>query len=155
MVEQNGEYYLDYPPSVVFGYLRQAEHVSTLAPSLDDSVAVDEAENGGPIIRAEYSVGSGIAEGSTHLIPQVFEPNERIRYAIDDDIRGYIDWSFEPEGEGTRFVYDAEYEVTIPVPDFFMKTIGQHISQRELDVMIENLREELANVAESDASRGR
>ena len=143
MVKQEETYYLEYDTDAVFSYISKPENVAEVSPSLEDSRQIGVADNGGKVIEAEYSVGKGIAEGTAVLEPVIFQEPERIRYTIDDDIAGFIEWRFKQEDNGTKFEYEAEYTVEIPVPDFFMNTIGKHISQRELDTMVQNLRSEL------------
>lgn len=145
---QEGEYYIDHPPEIVFEYMNKPSNAAKVSPTLKTSKGVRIAENGGWIVRAEYEVVGGIADGELTLHPEEFEHEEKIRYTLDDDISGYVEWQFEEDGDGTLFMYEAEYTVEIPVPSFFMRTIGEQVTQRELDAIISNLREQVDEYAD-------
>lgn len=147
-MHQEGEYYIDHPPEVVFEYMNQPSNAAEVSPTLENSEGVRVADNGGWVVRAEYEVAGGIADGELILQPEAFEPEEKIRYTLDDDISGYVEWRFEEEGDGTMFTYEAEYTVEIPVPSFFMETVGRQITQRELDAIISNLRTQVDEYAD-------
>lgn len=149
MVYQEGKYYIDYPPETVFEYMNQPENAAEVSPTLENSEEIGKADNGGWIVEAEYEIVGGIADGTITMRPEVFEQNRRIRYTVDDDISGYVDWKFEQQDEGTQFIYEAEYSVEIPVPDLFMNTVGKQITKRELNEIIKNLRDGVSEYAEN------
>jgi carbon monoxide dehydrogenase subunit G len=140
MVHQEGSYYIDYSPEDVFEYMNQPRNAAEVSPTLENSREIGKANNGGWIVEAEYEIAGGIADGSIILRPEVFEKNRRIKYTVDDDISGYIEWKFNQQDEGTEFIYEADYSVEIPVPDLFMNTIGKQITKRELEEIIKNIR---------------
>lgn len=143
MVQVEGEYYVDYEPEKVFKFLNRPRTLSDISPTMKNSKPVGKADNGGWIILAEYEVAGGIASGETELEPEVFEKNQTVKYSIDDDIKGYLKWDLTEHSGGTKFTYEAKYSVEIPVPDLFMKTVGVHLSKRELDKVAENLKDSL------------
>jgi len=123
----------------VFDILSAPSSISELSPTIDEAQEIDK-ENGGSVILAEYTVGSGIANGSARLVPKEFNPPERIHYVIEDDINGYLDWKLHQNDDNeTVLVYEAEYEPTINVPDIFMRTIGSSLGEREINTILENL----------------
>ena len=89
-MHQEGEYYIDHPPDVVFEYIKKPSNVAEISPTLENSEGVHIADNGGWVVRAEYELAGGIADGELILQPDLFEPEERIRYTLDDDISGYV-----------------------------------------------------------------
>lgn len=143
MIEQSGTYKIEHNVNKVFDYINQPQNLSKLSPTIDKSEGIGKNQHGVHIIKAEYTVAGGIASGEAVLNPEEYVKNKVIRYSIDDDIKGYIQWEFEQMNNKTILTYSAEYEITIPVPDLFVNTVGQRISQREIDSMIENLRANL------------
>lgn len=143
MIEQSGTYEIEHNVDEVFDYINQPQNLSELSPTIEESNGIGKNQQGAHIIEAEYTVAGGIASGEAVLNPEKYVQNEVIRYSIDDDIKGYIQWEFENKNNKTILTYSAEYEITIPVPDLFVNTVGQKISQREIDAIIENLRANL------------
>jgi len=144
MINEKGEYYLNYPVEVVFSYMRQPRNAAKVAPSLEDSRAVREADAGGYVVEADYDVG-GLINGSGRLYPVVFQENSRIKYEIRDKFNGHIDWRFREKDNGTVFVYEAQIDVDIPLPRFIVNKVSSMLAKEELDAIIENLRSELSN----------
>lgn len=143
MINERGEYYLDHPVETVFSYMRKPENAAKVAPSLEDSRAVREADVGGYVVEADYDVG-GLIDGSGRLYPVIFEENDRIKYEIRDKFTGHIDWKFTERNGGTVFVYEAQIDVDIPLPNFIVSKVSSMLAQEELDAIIENLRTELS-----------
>lgn len=140
MIEQTGTYEIEYEIDDVFNYISQPSNLSELSPTIEKSRGKGQSDNGGNIIEVDYKVAGGIASGTSTLEPEKYVQNKVIKYTIDDDISGFIKWEFKNNGDSTILRYSAQYEVTIPVPDIFLNTVGQRVSQNELDSIIENLR---------------
>lgn len=143
MEQLSGVYEFNQDPTTVFEYMRKPENASDVAPSLVNSEGVRQLDSGAWIVRAEYELAGGIADGELILNPTKYTEYEEIEYEVDDDISGYINWKFEEHNNGTRFYYEAEYEVDIPVPKIFMSTVGNRLVENELDGMMENLQKQI------------
>jgi carbon monoxide dehydrogenase subunit G len=140
MIEQTGTYEIEHKIDEVFNYISQPNNLSELSPTIEESKGKGQSDNGGSIIEVDYEVAGGIASGTSTLEPERYVQNKVIKYTIDDDISGFIKWEFKNDGDSTILRYSAQYEVKIPVPDIFLNTVGQRVSQNELDSIIENLR---------------
>lgn len=144
-MRQESTYQLEHPPEVVFSYIDNPDNISKISPTIKSSKGVERSENGGWVVEIEYKVLNDIASGKTNMMPEEYEENERIRYSIDDDISGYIDWYFEEEDGGTLFTHEVEYEVEIPVPKFFVNTVGKKLAEREINSVVSNIKDGLSD----------
>lgn len=142
MFNEQGSYFLDFPRETVFEYMKQPENAAVVSPSLKSSRGLDEDIDGRPVVEATYDV-RGLINGAVRLHPTKYEEGKHIRYEMYDDVVGYVDWYFHDEGDGTRFEYKTEVKFDVPLPNFILKRIATVLAEKELDAIVENLREEL------------
>lgn len=147
MLEDKGSYYLGFPRKTVFAYMSKPENAAEVAPSLNNSRSVEKRENGGHVVEADYDLG-GLIDGNIRLYPVVFQENNRIRYEMRDKFSGYVDWEFKEERDGTRFIYETQVDVDVPLPRFIVNRVSSMLAKQELDAIIENLRSELSEFEE-------
>jgi carbon monoxide dehydrogenase subunit G len=142
MFTEKGEYHLSYPKNTVFAYMKKPENAAKVAPSLSNSRGLDKEINGRPVVRAEYDI-QNLIDGEVDLHPTRFEEGSHIRYEMYDKFNGYVDWYFYSEDKGTLFEYEAKVDINLPIPSFVVNKITSLLANRELDSIIDNMREEL------------
>jgi carbon monoxide dehydrogenase subunit G len=138
MVTVKDSIHIDAPVEDVFAYMDEPANQADITPSLSRSELVERLPNGGSHVRWTYSMlGLGLT-GEVKAIE--YAPDERIVFEMQGGIDGTITWHFESEEGGTRFTFDAEYDIPAPVMKRAAESLVEHYNEREVDQMLASLK---------------
>jgi uncharacterized protein YndB with AHSA1/START domain len=139
MIEASADTVIEVPQAEVFDYIADPENHPTFTPSLMAVSNVEETDVGW---RGEYTFKMvGTTTEGTFEDVEFDRPKVR-SYELSGDIDGTVTWTLEDVPEGTRVHYDSEPD--FPGPDFLETVtdpILQRFSDREVDSIVENLRD--------------
>jgi uncharacterized protein YndB with AHSA1/START domain len=141
VIEVDESIVIDAPVEAVFAYLDQPENQPEFTPSLTRSETVETLPNGGKRVAYTYTMAGVDLDG--HVEAVEYEPESHVRWEMTGDLRGRIDWTFEPVDGGTRFTYEAGYELPNRVLEAVAGPFVGRYNERELRTALENLRTRL------------
>jgi carbon monoxide dehydrogenase subunit G len=141
MPQGSATIHIDAPVARVFAFMNEPANQTAITPSLVESTEVGRMPNGGA--RAEYAYKMAGMTFRGHVEATELEPDRLIAFAMRGDIAGEIRWRFEPEGDGARFTYAADYEIPGSLLARLAEPIAARYNQRELDSAVANLKERL------------
>jgi hypothetical protein len=136
------EYRLSAPPSVVFAELADPSYIERIAPFKVTVTHVRDGQghrNGvGSVRRIKPWFGPPYEEEIL-----VFEPDRRMEYTTVkgtpfDHHRGV--YRTEPDGSGTRFLFDLEFSCRVPALARGIKLLLEPINRRGFDNFARQLR---------------
>jgi uncharacterized membrane protein len=133
--------HIDAPVETVFEYMDRPENQAEITPSLTRSETVEQLDNGGKRVAYTYEMAGVSLDG--HVTATSYEPGERIVFEMTGDLEGEIEWRFEPEDDGTRVTYNADYAVPVPVLETVVEPFVERYNARVLRSTLENLRERI------------
>jgi carbon monoxide dehydrogenase subunit G len=142
--------YVDVPPETAFEYMDVPEHQAEITPSLSAVETVEQLPNGGKRATYTYRMAGVALDGEVAAVTH--EPPRRIVFEMTGALEGTIEWTFDPEGEGVRISYAAEYDLPIPVLDRLAEPFVRKYNERELETTLRNLKTRLET--ESDGPVG-
>lgn len=128
-------------PQTAFEYMNVPEHQAEISPSLTSVETIEELPNGGKRAAYTYRMAGIALDGEVEAA--TYDPPERIVFEMTGGLRGTIEWTFEPEGDGVRIGYAADYDLPIPILASLVKPLVRRYNERELDTTLRNLRTRL------------
>lgn len=132
---------IDRPPEAVFAYLDQPENHATVTPSVAESEAVEQLDNGGKRVRYVYEMAGISREG--YLTETTHQDGERMVFELSGDITGEIDIRLAETDGGTEVTYTAEYDLPGRVLAAVAEPIARRFNRRQLGETLENLESHL------------
>lgn len=141
MPRVEGDIHVDVEPKTAFEYMDVPEHQAEISPSLSTVETVAELPNGGKRATYTYRMAGIPLDGEVEAV--VYEPPDRIVFEMTGGIEGTIEWTFEPDGDGVRVGYAAEYDLPIPVIDRLAEPFVKKYNERELATTLRNLKTRL------------
>lgn len=132
---------IERPPEAVFAYLDQPENHAVVTPSLAESEAVEQLDNGGKRVRYVYEMAGISREG--YLTETTHEDGQRMVFELSGGIAGEIDIRFADADGGTEVTYSAEYELPGRVLAAVAEPVARRFNGRQLEKTLRNLQARL------------
>jgi len=141
MVQIEKSTHIDVPVADAFRYMDVPENQAEITPSLVESELIERLPNGGSRATWAYKMTGVRLEGEVRAT--IYEPRQRIEFAMEGDLEGRIWWTFEAENDGTRFAYGTEYEIPVPVIQRVAEAFARRYNEREVETLLRNLKDRL------------
>jgi carbon monoxide dehydrogenase subunit G len=138
-VRTSDDRWLDAPIETVFTFMDEPSNQAAVTPSLTRAERIERLPNGGNRAAYEYTMFGVTFTGEVRAT--TYEQPERIVYEMNGDLAGRIAWRFEPERNGTRLTYAAEYEVPGPLPEVLLAPLIGWYNRREVRRLLDNVAE--------------
>ena len=129
---------IDAPVEKVFAYVTDPHNRPEFWPSLVEVKDVEQLPNGGTKLRWFYKMAGIRSEGTGETIEHV--PNE---ISVDDNkggVSSLIKWKVEPHGEGTKFTFEGDYEVNIPMLRKLARSFLIRVNEQEVKTLLANVK---------------
>lgn len=138
MAKINKAIVINAPVEKVFGYLDEPTNLPEIWPSLVETTEVKRLPNGGNFYRWTYKMAGLRFNGTSEDIEWVV--NQRIVNQNKGGIDSTITWTFEPQGEGTKFTAEVEYKVPVPLIGRIAEATIVKMNEHETEVFGANLK---------------
>lgn len=129
---------INAPVEKVFSYLDEPTNQPEIWPSLVEVTDVRRLPNGGNSFNWVYKMAGMRFKGTSEDIDWV--ANKHIVSKSKGGIESTIAWTFEPEGDGTKFTGDVEYNVPIPLLGKLAAAVVAKLNEHDTDVFVANLK---------------
>ncbi len=129
---------IDASVEKVFNYLARPENLPEIWANMVEINNVVELPNRGTAFDYVYRMVGFNIKGSSE--DTEFIKNERIASISKVGIESTIIWTFESKGNGTKFTFENEYKVPVPVLGKFAERFIIKQSENELNVFLRNLK---------------
>lgn len=142
MVRVRDQIDLAVPRSDVFAYMDEPAHQAEITPSLVRSELIERLPNGGSRAAYTYSFLGVAFKGEVRAT--TYDPPNRIVFDMQGDLGGEIAWTFTALAkERSRLIYEAVYEVPIPVLQKAAEAVARRYNEREVRTLLANLKDRL------------
>lgn len=130
---------IDAPVEHVFDYWKDPGNWPEVWPSMVKTAVMDLTPEGtGTRHEYEYKM-AGVHFKGTGVFTMV-APGQRIVSESSGGIESSFDWTFEPEGDGTRMTVQVEYTIPIPVLGKLAEAFVLKQNEHEAEVTLANLK---------------
>lgn len=131
---------VDRPREAVFEFMDVPENQARVSPRLAASRTVGTLDNGGKRAAYTYRLFGLTYEGEVRGVEH--DPPAYVRFVVDGDIEGEIEWAFEAVEGGTRVTYAIDYDLGLPpLVGRLLGPVVARVNRREMERTLENLRE--------------
>jgi uncharacterized membrane protein len=130
--------FIDAPAAKIFGYINEPANLPEIWPSMIEAKDVEKLPNGGNRFRWVYKMAGMRFEGTSEDTECV--DCERLISETKGGIESRVGWIFEPEGDGTRATFEADYTVPIPLLGRLAESFIVRQNQNESEVLLANLK---------------
>jgi uncharacterized protein YndB with AHSA1/START domain len=132
---------INAPVEKVFGYIEDPTNRPEFWPSLVEVKDVERLPNGGTKLGWVYKMAGVHVEGTGETIEYV--PNQRVVDKNEGGISSTIAWMVEPEDGGTKFTFEVEYAVHLPMLKKLAESFLVKMNEREAETLIANVKDRL------------
>ena len=122
----------------MFSYVAEVTNRPEFWPSLVEVTNVVRQPDGGYKSRWVYKMAGVRTEGTSESTE--FVPNQRMVEVNKGGVSSTIAYIFQPEGDGCKFTFDAEYTVEIPLLRKLAESFLVKLNENEADVLLANLK---------------
>lgn len=141
MIEVSDTVHVDADPRRVFEYLDDPHNHVEITPSLVAVSDVESLDNGGK--RASFTYGIAGVKTEGELVETTHDPDERMAFELRGTLSGTIEIEIEPESEGARVTYAAEYDVPGRVLERVAEPFVRRYNEQEVNTLLGNLQTRL------------
>ena len=132
---------IDAPVEKVFSYVSVKTNLPDIWPSMVEAKDIQSLPNGGESFRWVYKMAGVKFEGTSE--DSEFIVNQRIVSKTKGGIDSTVTWTFQPETEGTKVTFDAEYTVPIPLVGKIAEAIIVKQNNKEAELLLTNLKDRM------------
>jgi uncharacterized protein YndB with AHSA1/START domain len=133
--------FINAPAEKVFGYINMPANLPEIWPSMIEATDIEKLPNGGNRFKWAYKMAGVRFEGTSEDTECV--DCERVVSETKGGINSKMVWSFEPEADGTRATFEAEYTVPIPLVGKVAENFIVRQNLNEADVLLANLKDRM------------
>lgn len=126
------------PVEKVFEYINTPTNLPEIWPSMIDAKDIQRLPNGGNKFRWVYKMAGMRFEGISEDIDVV--PHQQVVSKTEGGLESTVTWALQPEGEGTKVTFQAEYKVPIPLLGKLAEAIIVKLNEHEAEVLLANLK---------------
>ena len=126
------------PVEKVFEYINTPTNLPEIWPSMIDAKDIQRLSNGGNKFRWVYKMAGMRFEGISEDIDVV--PHQQVVSKTEGGLESTVTWALQPEGEGTKVTFQAEYKVPIPLLGKLAEAIIVKLNEHEAEVLLANLK---------------
>lgn len=141
MVYVRNEIDINAPLEEVFAYMDNPAHQADITPSLVKSELIERLPNGGSRASYVYSFLGIKFEGEVQAT--TYTPNQLIVFDMEGGLEGQIVWTFREHDDGTRVIYEAKYEIPLPVLKKVAEAVAKRYNKREVGTLLANLKDQM------------
>jgi coenzyme Q-binding protein COQ10 len=134
---------INAPVEKVFAYVQEPENLLEFWPSLIEVKDVEWLPNGGTRFRWVAKMAGLRFQGTSEDIEVV--ANQRVVNKTKGGIESKIIWTYQPEGDGTKVVYEGEYTVPIPLLGRLAEAVILKQNENEAELILANLKARMEN----------
>ena len=139
MVKIERSILINAPVEKVFAYHSDPRNSPEYWPSFIDVSDVETLPNGGHKYSWAYKMAGIRLNGSSTTIE--YEENRQLTTKSEGGIDSKISYSYQPEGDATRFTLVVEYSVPVPVLGKLAESFILKMNEREADTVMHNLKD--------------
>ena len=139
MVKLERSIFINAPVEKVFTYHADAHNSPEYWPSFVEVKDVETLPNGGQKFGWVYKMAGIKLNGST-TTPE-YEENKKLVTKSEGGIDSTFTYTYEPEGDGTRFNMVVEYDIPVPVVGKLAESFILKMNEREADTVMGNLKD--------------
>ena len=129
---------INAPVEKVFGYVEEPANLPEIWPSMVEAKDVQRLPNGGTSFRWVYKMAGVRFEGTSEDTEYV--ANRRVVSKSKGGIESTITWTFQPEADGTKVTFEAEYTVPIPLLGKLAEAFIVKANEHETELLLANLK---------------
>ncbi|MES3631225.1 MAG: SRPBCC family protein [Longimonas sp.] len=129
------------PLEDVFAYMDEPAHQADITPSLVESTLIKRLPNGGSHASYVYSFLGVRFKGEVRAT--TYDPPSHIEFEMEGGLEGQIAWSFKEHNDGTRVVYEAKYDIPVPVLKKAAEAVAKRYNEREVKTLLANLKDHM------------
>ena len=129
---------INAPVERVFGFMNTPESLPEIWPSFVEARDVQRLPNGGAKFRYVYKMAGMRFEGTSEDTEYV--PNQRVVNKSKGGVEAKQVYTFQPEAGGTKFTWEIEYTVPIPVLGRLAEAIIVRMNEGEAELVMANLK---------------
>ena len=137
--------HIDAPPEDVFAYVADPENRPEFWPSLVEVRDVVPLESGGHKLIWVYNMAGIRAEGTGETIEHV--PNDHTTDYNKGGLSSTFTYSVAPEDGGTRFTFQIDYDVHLPVFKKLASAFIVRVNEHEADAIMASVKAKLETMA--------
>lgn len=126
------------PAKKVFDYIAGTTTLLEVWPGMIEAKNVKTLPNGGHRFHWAYKMAGVRFEGDSEDVE--FVANKRIVSKTKGGIDSTITWEFKPQNGDTTVVFDAEYNVPIPLVGKLAETFIAKENEHEAEALLANLK---------------
>ncbi len=126
------------PVEKVFDYAADPAHLPEFWPSMIEVRDVQPLANGGHRFHWVYKMVGMRFEGTSDDVE--YMPNQRLIQKSRGGIESTITWTFQPEAEGVRVTFQAEYTVPVPLLGRLAEAAIVKVNEHEAETLLANLK---------------
>ena len=126
------------PVEKVFEYINTPINLPEIWPSMIDAKDIQRLPNGGNKFRWVYKMAGMHFEGISEDIDVV--PLQHVISKTEGGLESTVTWALQPEGEGTKVTFQAEYKVPIPLLGKLAEAMIVRLNEHEAEVLLANLK---------------
>ena len=126
------------PVEKVFDYAADPAHLPEFWPSMIEVRDVQPLANGGHRFHWVYKMAGMRFEGTSDDVE--YMPNQRLIQKSRGGIESTITWTFQPEAEGARVTFQAEYTVPVPLLGRLAEAAIVKVNEHEAETLLANLK---------------
>lgn len=146
MVRVEKDIWIEAPVERVFAYMDDPLHQAEITPSLSEVDPRGRAPCGGAKAGFVYKMAGVPFRGEIEATR--YEPPRRIEFDMRGPLDGRIWFGFEPEGEGTRATYGADYTLPNAALERLARPFLTAYNERECRTVLENLKARMESLTE-------
>ena len=129
---------INAPVEKVCGYINVPTNLPEIWPSMVEAKDVQPLPNGGNSFRWVYKMAGVRFEGTSEDTEVV--ANQRVVSKTKGGIESTVTWMFQPEADGTKVTFEAEYTVPIPLLGKLAEAFIVRQNEHEAELLLANLK---------------
>lgn len=126
------------PVEKVFDFAADPSHLPEFWPSMIEVKDIQPLPNGGHRFHWVYKMAGMRFEGTSDDVEYV--PNQQLIQKSRGGIESTITWTFQPEADGARVTFQAEYTVPVPLLGRIAEAAIVKVNEHEAETLLANLK---------------
>jgi carbon monoxide dehydrogenase subunit G len=132
---------IEAPVDKVFDVIIEPTNLIEVWPSLVETHDIERLPNGGTKFNWKYKMAGMTFDGISEDIEVI--DGKRVFSKTEGGIPGTVTWTTEQEEQGTKVTFETDYIIPVPVLGKLAENIVVKANEREINTLLENLKDRL------------
>lgn len=129
---------INAPVEKVFAFAANPANLPSVWPALEQVKNVVPEPNGGSAFDYTYNMGGMRFSGHTNTLE--FIPDARIVTQSKSGVENTFNWTFAPDGGGTRVTIQVDYKVPVPLVGKIAEAMLMRQNEQQAETVLNNLK---------------